>query len=523
MSAPTRRVAVVGSGVSGLVAGWVLARDSHVTLYEADDRLGGHADTHDVQLGDRTVAVDTGFIVHNERTYPTLLRLFAELGIPTQESDMSMSVRDEETGLEWAGALGASGLFPNRANLRNPRYLRMLTEIPRFHRMARKLLATPEVSTRSTTDLDETLGQFLERGRFTDFFVTYFMTPLVSAVWSTDPDHALDYPARYLFRFLEHHGMLTVFGSPTWRTVTGGSREYVRLVAKNLHAVRLSSPVAEIREHADGVDVTDPSGTATYDAVVVATHPDQALAMLAEPTPLHREVLGAIRYQPNVAQLHTDERLLPRTEAARASWNYQRRDDGRVLVTYDMTRLQRLDLDKLDHREAPLDHREARFLVSLGAQDVVDPSTVIATMRYAHPVYTPASVAAQSQAAAAQHAPRRLRRRLPRLGLPRGRRTLRPPSGAKPSADAGPPSSGPLGWRRRRASTPPRSSMRGSSRCATSSATAATPGWSTSTTCRATRGLRAAAAPVGVLPGPRPRRRPRPQPAGEHRRLPRRA
>ncbi len=229
----------------------------------------------------------------------------------------------------------------------------MLTEIPRFHRMAKKLLAAP------ATEPDETLERFLERGRFSDFFVTYFMTPLVSAVWSTDPDHALDYPARYLFRFLEHHGMLTVFGSPTWRTVTGGSREYVELVAKNLHEVRISSPVSEIREHDDGVDVTDPSGTATYDAVVVATHPDQALAMLAEPTPLHREVLGAIHYQPNVAQLHTDERLLPRAEGARASWNYQRRDDGRVLVTYDMTRLQRLDLDKLDHREAPLDHREA--------------------------------------------------------------------------------------------------------------------------------------------------------------------
>jgi predicted NAD/FAD-binding protein len=297
MNRTTRHVAVVGSGVSGLVAAWVLARDSHVTLYEADDRLGGHADTHDVQVGGRTVAVDTGFIVHNDRTYPTLLRLFAELGIATQESDMSMSVRDAETGLEWAGALGASGLFPTRSNLRNPRYLRMLTEIPRFHRMAKKLLAS---STGSATRT-ETLAQFLERGRFTDFFVTYFMTPLVSAVWSTDPDHALDYPARYLFQFLEHHGMLTVFGSPTWRTVTGGSREYVERVAKNLHEVRLSSPVSEIREHEHGVDVSDPSGTATYDAVVVATHPDQALAMLAEPTPLHREVLGAIRYQPNVA------------------------------------------------------------------------------------------------------------------------------------------------------------------------------------------------------------------------------
>ncbi len=228
------------------------------------------------------------------------------------------------------------------------------------------------------------------------------MTPLVSAVWSTDPDHALDYPARYLFRFLEHHGMLTVFGSPTWRTVTGGSREYVERVAKNLHEVRLSSPVSAIREHDGGVDVTDPAGTTTYDAVVVATHSDQALAMLAEPTDLHREVLGSIHYEPNVAQLHTDERLLPRAEGARASWNYQRRiagerrEDSRVLVTYDMTRLQRLS----GGRAASASERvetTPRFLVSLGAEDVVDPGSVVATMHYAHPIYNPASVAAQAK------------------------------------------------------------------------------------------------------------------------------
>ncbi|MEP6817862.1 MAG: DUF1365 family protein [Marmoricola sp.] len=388
----TRRVAVVGSGVSGLVAGWILARDSQVTLYEADDRLGGHADTHDVTVGDRTVGVDTGFIVHNERTYPTLLRLFDELGVPTQESDMSMSVRCDETGLEYAGALGVGGLFPSWANARNPRYLRLVTEIPRFHRMARKVLA----GSGSDVAEDETLAAFLERGRFSAYFTTYFMTPLVAAVWSCDEDHALEYPARYLFRFLDHHGMLTVFGSPTWRTVTGGSREYVERVAKNLHEVRLGAPVSGIREHDDGVDVTDPSGTTTYDAVVVATHPDQALAMLAqekaEPTGLARELLGAIPYSRNTAQLHTDERLLPRASRARGSWNYQRRApgasgaEGRVLVTYDLTRLQRIT-----------EVTDRRFLVTLGGADIVDPASVIATMDYAHPIYTPGSVAAQSR------------------------------------------------------------------------------------------------------------------------------
>ena len=386
----------------------------------------------------------------------------------------------------------------------------------------KKLLASPEVSTLRRSGgprdhrRDETLAHFLERGRFTDFFVTYFMTPLVSAVWSTDPDHALDYPARYLFRFLEHHGMLTVFGSPTWRTVTDGSREYVERVAKNLHEVRLSSPVSEIREHEHGVDVTDPSGTATYDAVVVATHPDQALAMLAEPTPLHREVLGAIRYQPNIAQLHTDERLLPRAEGARASWNYQRRDDGRVLVTYDMTRLQRLDLDRLDHREAP-----PRFLVSLGAEDVVDPSTVIATMRYAHPVYTPASVAAQARLPAAEHEPCRLRRRLPRLGLPRGRRALRPQGGRSPRRTLD------LGRRAPAAGADP-AHLRHRDQARARRAGAQLFSYRSHTWLvdlddlpRYTGALAPLLRRLAVVRGPRPRRRPRPQPAREHRRLPR--
>ncbi|GGF53972.1 hypothetical protein GCM10011519_29850 [Marmoricola endophyticus] len=397
----TRRVAVVGSGVSGLVAGWVLSRDpsTHVTLYEADDRLGGHADTHEVAVGGgRTVPIDTGFIVHNERTYPTLLRLFDELGVTTQESDMSMSVSDPRSlggsGLEWAGALGTDGLFPDPANLRNPRYLRMLVEIPRFHRMAKRLLASPE----GTAADEETLDSFLTRGRFTDFFRTYFMTPLVSAVWSTDPDHALAYPARYLFRFLEHHGMLTVFGSPTWRTVTGGSREYVDRVAKAFDEVLLSTPVSGVREVEDGVEVTAAGETTTYDAVVVATHSEQALAVL-EGAPggasaLQREVLGAMHYEPNVAQLHTDTSLMPVARKAWASWNYQCRGgvgraagaDSSVVVTYDLSRLMRVPAIPGDER---------RFLVTLNAEELVDPATVIATRHYAHPIYDPSSVAAQ--------------------------------------------------------------------------------------------------------------------------------
>jgi predicted NAD/FAD-binding protein/DUF1365 family protein len=374
-----RRVAVVGSGVAGLTAAWIAARTAHVTLYEADDRLGGHADTHRVETPDGELAIDTGFIVHNRRTYPTLLRLFAELGVETQPSEMSLSVSDAATGLEYAGALGPRGLFAQRSSLRSREHWRMLLEIPRFHRQARALLGTP-----ATTD-DRTLRDFLAAGGFSAGFVRHFMEPLVAAVWSCDPATSLDYPARYLFTFLEHHGMLGVFGSPQWRTVTGGSGTYVAKVAAGLHDVRLETKVTSVRELADGVEVTDGSGATTrFDAVVVATHPSHALAMLEAPTDLQREVLSALPYSSNPALLHTDTSLLPAAEGARASWNFFRPEDetGAVTVTYDLTRLQRLPTD-------------THYLVTLGGEDLVDPATVIDRMEYEHPLYTPESVAAQ--------------------------------------------------------------------------------------------------------------------------------
>ena len=382
MPGTSRRLAVVGSGVSGLVAAYVAASSgARVTLYEADDRLGGHADTHDVTAADGSLLrIDTGFIVHNRRTYPTLLRLFEELGVATQESEMSLSVHDDETGLEWAGALGRRGLFPARANLRTAAYLRMLTEIPRFHRRARRLVA-------ASTGADQTLREFLEAGRFSAYFTRHFMEPLVAAVWSCDPDLALEYPARYLFTFLEHHGMLQVFGSPTWRTVTGGSHAYVGRVAAGLSDVRTGTKVTSVLETGSGIEVTDGNGAIeAYDACVVATHPDQALAMLAEPTALQSELLTALPYSDNAALLHTDATLLPEAEGARASWNFRRvaGKAGEVTVTYDLTRLQRLPTD-------------THYLVTLGGDDLVDPATVLARRDYAHPIYTPESVAARGR------------------------------------------------------------------------------------------------------------------------------
>ncbi len=384
-AAARRRVAVVGSGVAGLTAGYVLSRRCDVTLFEADARPGGHAHTHAVPVAGRTVAVDTGFIVHNDRTYPTLTRLFEELGVETQDSDMSMSVRCDEIGLEYAGARGLAGIFAQPRNLGRPAYLRMLGEVLRFHRMARGVLAAADGSTSG----DETMETFLRRGRFSPFFTTYFMRPLVGTVWSCDPAVALEYPARYLFTFLDHHGMLTVLGSPTWRTVVGGSARYVERVAALLHEVRLSTPVSAVREVEGGVEVTDARGACeTFAAVVIATHPHQSLAMLSAPSDAQRDVLAAMPYSTNVAQLHTDESVLPRNERARASWNYLRRpsgeDPGRVLVSYDMTRLQRITVVT-----------DRRFIVTLGGQDLVDPDAVIDTMRYEHPLYTPESLAAQ--------------------------------------------------------------------------------------------------------------------------------
>ena len=322
MGTPPARVAVVGSGVAGLTAAYVASRTAHVTLFEADDRLGGHADTHRRRRApdDRELAIDTGFIVHNPRTYPVLLRMFAELDVATQPSEMSMSIRDDGTGLEWAGALGRRGLFPTAANLRNPRYLRD----------ARRDPAVPppgQEAARRRTVPTAPCGRSSSDGRFSAYFVRHFMEPLVAAVWSCDPEVALDYPARYLFTFLEHHGMLGVFGSPQWRTVTGGSQAYVAKVA----AARCRRGPHRHQGHLGPRDRRRGRGHRRQrrgDDVRRGRrrHPP-------EPGPgdarradrrSSASVLAAMPYSPNTALLHTDTSLLPRADGAWASWNFTR-------------------------------------------------------------------------------------------------------------------------------------------------------------------------------------------------------
>jgi predicted NAD/FAD-binding protein len=376
-----QQVAVIGAGVAGLTAAYLLQRAYDVTLYEAQDRLGGHAHTHDIAGADgRLLALDSGFLVHNTRTYPNLLRLFAELGVTTRDTEMSMSVRCEGCGLEYAGSRGPRGLFPGLRSVARPEYLAALAAVPGFYRDARRLLRSPDGEQFS-------LREFLRRGGYRRYFVSHFVIPLVAAVWSCPPAQAQAYPARYLFEFLDHHGMLRVGRSPGWRTVTGGSRTYVERIAKQLTTVAAGVPVRAIRRVPGGVDVHDgDGGTRHFTRAVVATHPDEALRLLAAPTPAERDILGAFRYTSSQVVLHTDPSLLPRAPAARASWNYLLRDctatAANVHVSYHLNRLQGLG-------------GATDYLVTLNALDRVTPLLVLARMDYGHPVYDERSVAAQ--------------------------------------------------------------------------------------------------------------------------------
>lgn len=375
-----RRVAVIGSGVSGLTAAYVLSTSAHVTLYEAQDRLGGHAHTHTVPTPQGPVRVDSGFIVHNDRTYPHLLRLFSELGIRTRDTEMSMSISDPASGIEFAGGKGLSGFIARPRQLLSRDYLTMLTGVRRFHRLAAEFLA-------DTDDHDTTsYGEFIERHRFPRPFLELYAVPLVACVWSTGRADALTYPARYLFRFLDHHGMLNIGDSPTWRTVVGGSATYVEAVAAHIADVRRGVAATRVLREDGAVQVTDAQGAAhRHDAVVVATHADEALALLGDATPLEKEVLGAFRYSRNETVLHRDGSFLPRTPGARAAWNYRvapaQSTDGPV-VTYWMNRLQGID------PATPL-------YVTLNARTRIDPAKIIAVMDYRHPIYDTQAVDAQ--------------------------------------------------------------------------------------------------------------------------------
>jgi uncharacterized protein len=373
------KIAVVGAGVSGLTCAHLLHPEHDLTLFEAGPYAGGHTNTVRVDTVDETLHVDTGFIVYNDRNYPSFERLLERLGVPTKPSDMSFSVSDEQGEFEYNGS-SPNGLFATRRHLVDPAFHRMVRDLLRFNREAPELIGL--------NGSGPSLGGFLEQGGYSDLFVQRLIVPQAAAVWSADPAQMWSFPASFLAEFFQNHGMFGASGRPDWRTVAGGARNYVQAITAPLgHRLRLSTPVERIERHDDRVELTPRGGEPeSFDEVIVAAHADQALRMLADPSDAEREVLGAIPYQPNEAVLHTDRALLPRRKRAWASWNYHLLDEPaeQATVTYHMNRLQSLDTDE-------------QICVTLNRGSAIHPDKVIQSFRYHHPVYTNAGLAAQKR------------------------------------------------------------------------------------------------------------------------------
>ena len=372
------KIAIIGAGISGMTTAYLLAQEHDLTIFEANDYIGGHTHTIDVPLAGRMYAVDTGFIVFNAATYPNFITLMRRLNVAWQNSDMCFGVTCGKTGLEYSPR-SLNALFIQRRNLFSPPFYRMLFDIPRFKRGMNALLRSD--------DERMTLGGYLRTHGFSDYFIRYFIIPMGAAVWSTDPTRFLDFPARYFAQFFDNHGFLNV-RQPQWFVIQGGSRQYVEPLTRSYRdRIRLNCPVRKVTRRRDFVEVVSRQGEPErFDQVIFATHSDQTVALLADASAAEREILGAIPYQENVATLHTDRALLPKHRAAWASWNYHlpQQESDRVTLTYYMNLLQTLN--------APED-----FCVTLNQPDAIAPDKVLGTYIYHHPRYTPAGIAAQKR------------------------------------------------------------------------------------------------------------------------------
>jgi predicted NAD/FAD-binding protein len=380
------RIAIVGTGVSGLTCAHVLAPVHEVTVFEADDRPGGHANTVRIDLADETHEVDTGFIVFNEPTYPGFNQLLGELGVDSAPTDMSFSVTDERTGVVWNGS-SVGSVFAQRANTVRPGFWRMLRDVARFNRRARAILDAP-------VECELTLEELLADGPWSREFLDWYLVPLGAAVWSADPTTFTRFPAAAFARFFDNHGMLQLRDRIPWRTVPGGARRYVDAISHHLGPrLRVATPIDKIVRRDDHVELRPTAGEPeTFDHVIVATHSDQALALLADPSRAEREILGAIRYQPNTAVLHTDAGMLPPLRRAWASWNFQRPVDARrvATVTYHMNRLQNLE-------------SRHEICLTLNRTDEIRPDAILAAIEYAHPVFDREAMRAQQRHAEISH------------------------------------------------------------------------------------------------------------------------
>ncbi len=375
------RVAIIGTGIAGNVAAYSLRNEHDITVYEAGSYVGGHTNTVDVYENGRRYAVDTGFIVFNDHTYPNFIRLLDEIGQESQPSTMSFSVQSGRGDLEYCGTT-LNTVFAQRSNLLRPSFYRMLRDILRFNKTA--LPSTEHV------EVDYTLGEFLSEHRYSDEFVQHYLVSMAAAIWSAEPGSILEMPVSFLVRFFANHGLLTVNDQPQWRVIRGGSRQYVtRLVAGHRDRIRLNSPVQSVRRVDDRIEIQSASGgREMFDYVFLACHSDQALALLEDATDTERDVLGAIRYQANEAVLHTDESLMPQRKLAWAAWNYHLPADAarHVSVTYNMNILQGLASQK-------------EYLVTLNSDRTINPDKVIQRVQYEHPVYSREAVAAQRRQA----------------------------------------------------------------------------------------------------------------------------
>ena len=376
------KIAVIGAGISGLTSAWLLREKYEVHLYEENDYAGGHTQTTDVAIGDRTWPVNTGFIVFNDWTYPNFIRLMELLGVASEDSDMSFSVKCEKTGLEYNGHT-LNSLFAQRSNIFRPSFWGMIRDILRFNKETRKALSD------DTLDRSETLGSYLNRRGYGRAFRDNYIIPMGAAVWSASEEMMMDFPLYFFVRFFNNHGMLSVDDRPQWKVISGGSRTYVERILQDLpeDQVYIKTPVEKVVRSADKVDVYSMRGCESYDQVIFACHSDQALKMLDAPSMDEQEILGAIPYKMNDVVLHTDSRILPERELARAAWNYHigMETQDCVAVTYYMNRLQNFD-------DAPVD-----FCVTLNKTEDIDKNTILRRFRYAHPVFTREGMAAQQR------------------------------------------------------------------------------------------------------------------------------